>query len=67
MEIVRRIEIVCDGCGDVTKTDEYVLRISKAFGVTEQQVHQELWNGMTINDVPVTISGAHVRRVEDAS
>lgn len=59
----KRIEIVCDGCGDSTKTDEYVLRISKAFGVEIDDVHRELWDGMTINEVPVNISGAHVRRV----
>lgn len=63
----RRVEIVCDGCGDASKTEEYVTKIAKAFGVTPLVVHEQLWDGNEINGVPVNISGAHVRRVGDAT
>jgi len=56
---------VCDGCGDTSRTDEYVRRIAKAFGMTPGEVHRQLWDGMEINGVPVNISGATVRRVEE--
>jgi len=59
----RLVEIVCDGCGDTSKTEEYVRRIAKAFSMTPLAVHEALWDGMEINGVPVNISGAHVRRV----
>jgi hypothetical protein len=63
----RQVEIVCDGCGDVNKTDEYVRRIAKAFSMTPLAVHEALWDGMEINGVPIEISGATVRRVEDVT
>ena len=63
VERERVVEIVCDGCGDVSKTDEYVRRIAKAFSMTPLAVHSALWDGMEINGVPIEISGATVRRV----
>lgn len=62
-KVEKQVEIVCDGCGDTSKTEEYVRRIAKAFGVTPLVVHEALWDGMEINEVPITISGATVRRV----
>ena len=59
---MKRVEIVCDGCGDVSRTDEYIVRIAKAFDTTTGAIHEQLWDGMVIEGVPVSVSGATVRR-----
>lgn len=60
----KRVNIVCDCCGDMTGTTEFIERIARAFNVTTDLVHESLYDGKGIGDLPkMTLEGCHAERV----
>jgi len=61
--VVKRVEIVCDCCGDISGTVEFIERISRVYNLTTDQVHEALYDDKGCGSMPrIIMEGCHVER-----